>query len=441
MKCFLYATLLTCTSGFAYEAYVSNVLSGTVSVIDTETNMVIKTLIVGGFPKRVIINPNQTQAYVMNGDGNISVINVLTNTVSTIPIGAPVADAAFSLDGKFAYVAANNGVFVINTANNAVTQLNSTPSMNNAVVSPNNQFAYLIQNNNPNAQMFIIDIASNTIIGSPITIDPMADALAIAPNNEKIYITSAGNESVQIIDIPGYATAADLTMLNEPQMTVITPDSSQAYISGGDGVINIVNDMIHMTISVGETTFMVFTLDGGTLYASNDVGSTVVPIDTQTNMGLTPITVGTHPQQIAITPDGKFLYVANSGSSNVSVIDIATSSVIATIPVDNDPQFVGIANPFQPPQSVVGKQIYNRFFTQSDIINRLRWQPPSTGTMPVQYNIYRNAALTDLAGSVPASTQEFLDHNRKKGAVYTYYIVSVDAFGQFSSAVELTVYP
>jgi YVTN family beta-propeller protein len=75
-------------------------------------------------------------------------------------------------------------------------------------------------------------------------------------------------------------------------------------------------------------------------------------IDTATNQVVgAPITVGTSPFGIAITPDGTRAYVANNSSATVSVIYTATNQVVgAPIPVGSNPDAVAIV-PDQPPQA------------------------------------------------------------------------------------------
>ncbi|MBQ26537.1 MAG: hypothetical protein CMH81_00115 [Nitrospiraceae bacterium] len=71
------------------RAYVTNNSSGTVSVIDVDTNTVIATIPVEDAPNGVAITPDGTRAYVTNWLSNtVSVIDVTTNTVvATIPVG------------------------------------------------------------------------------------------------------------------------------------------------------------------------------------------------------------------------------------------------------------------------------------------------------------------------------------------------------------------
>ncbi|HSX12152.1 MAG TPA: hypothetical protein VLF61_01525, partial [Rhabdochlamydiaceae bacterium] len=87
-----------------------------------------------------------------------------------------------------------------------------------------------------------------------------------------------------------------------------------------------------------------------------------------------------------------------------------------------------------------GSQVNNRFLTQSDLVNVLLWEPPNHFT-PVTYTIFRNAALTDIAGVVPASTLSFVDHNRRKKQFYTYYLVATNAQGNTMNLGSITVTP
>ncbi len=70
-------------------AYVTNLGSNNVSVIDTASNSVIATVSVGTAPYGIAISPDGSLVYVGNlGDGTVSIISTSTNTVTaTIPVG------------------------------------------------------------------------------------------------------------------------------------------------------------------------------------------------------------------------------------------------------------------------------------------------------------------------------------------------------------------
>ena len=75
-------------------------------------------------------------------------------------------------------------------------------------------------------------------------------------------------------------------------------------------------------------------------------------------------------------------------------------------------------------------------------MNVITWNTPSNGTLPAQYLIYRNSALTDLAGVVSATGPlEFRDHNRQKNQPYSYFVVSQTQSGATAAAANVTVLP
>lgn len=77
---------------------------------------------------------------------------------------------------------------------------------------------------------------------------------------------------------------------------------------------------------------------------------------------------------------------------------------------------------------IVGLADQNRSVLQKELFNAIQWAAP-TGVpwTPAVYQIYRDAALTNLAGTVPATGPlQFVDHNRQKETAYTYYLVAVD---------------
>src|SRR5262249_60420038 len=86
--------------------YVDNLRGNSVSVIDTATNTVTATILVGRNPEGVAISPDGAFAYVVNNsDNSVSVIATATNTVvTTVSVGRLPGPVAVSPDGTLVYV-------------------------------------------------------------------------------------------------------------------------------------------------------------------------------------------------------------------------------------------------------------------------------------------------------------------------------------------------
>ena len=113
-----------------------------------------------------------------------------------------------------------------------------------------------------------------------------------------------------------------------------------------------------------------------------------------------------------------------------------------------DTWLLGVVNaePLLPPADASVRQVKNRFATQTDLINVVTWIAPTTGEVPVRYRIYRNPDLTQLAGKVSGDSGvkglfTFRDENMEEGKEYSYYVVSVDVFGNISHPAEVTFIP
>src|SRR6516165_10061549 len=77
-------------------------------------------------------------------------------------------------------------------------------------------------------------------------------------------------------------------------------------------------------------------------YITNSGDNTVSVIDTATNTVVgSPITVGSLPFGVAVTPDSSKVYVGNSVGGTVSVIDTATNTVTGSLPVGHAPGAFG----------------------------------------------------------------------------------------------------
>src|ERR1700724_3604157 len=66
-------------------------------------------------------------------------------------------------------------------------------------------------------------------------------------------------------------------------------------------------------------------------YISNAGSNSVSVIDTETNTVVgSPLTVGSQPAGVAVTPDGKYAYVTNNGSNAISIIESVTNRVLGS---------------------------------------------------------------------------------------------------------------
>ena len=150
----------------------------------------------------------------------------------------------------------------------------------------------------------------------------------------RLYVTNYGSGTVSVIDVSN-PLAPKLVDTNPA-----TPTTIDAIKVGSNP----------RGIAFAQTA------NGPRLYVANRGSGSVSVIDAVTNKAIDAnpattttvdaITVGSTPQQIAISPDGKTAYVTNYGSNTVSIIDTVTNKVVDAKPATTAVDAVAVrANP------------------------------------------------------------------------------------------------
>ena len=287
-------------------AFITNLNSNTVSVINTGNNNVTATVPVGTNPMGVTVSPDGARTYVTNtkyGDrGTVSVIDTAINKVTaTVDIGYKYSPCGIAItqDGKKLYVADRDvkGVSVIDTSTNTVT----------ATV--------------------------------PVGTNPLG--VAIIPDGTKVYVTNRYSNNVSVIDTTTNTVIATVKVELGPCGVTGNQNGTELYVANCESntisVINTSSNTVTSTVPVGKWPMgIAVSPDGKKVYVANEGSNNVSVIDTETKTVIATVKVGKNPYGISVTPDGTKAYVANSGDNDnlgktVSVIDTATNKVTATV--------------------------------------------------------------------------------------------------------------
>ena len=163
-------------------AYVTNQKSGSVSVINYETKVVLKIIKTGYGAQGIDITPDGKEVWVTNSRENtISLINTETNTVEdTLNTGKGAYRLKFSLDGKYAFVtnAYDGTIFVFDRSirhkiktitlpgKSSFIQrvLYHTPTPRDMFMHPNQRHAFIANSNADKVE--VLDLKTLKIVGN-----------------------------------------------------------------------------------------------------------------------------------------------------------------------------------------------------------------------------------------------------------------------------------
>ncbi len=330
-------------------AYVTNPLTGTVSVIDTnpgsaDFNKVVSTINVevGDYYDhfKIAITPDGTRAYLVNQrSGTISVIDLdpgstgFNQVVSTIEVRGVPARIAFTPDGTRAYVTHHglgDNVWVIDT--------------------------------DPGSTEF------NKVV-SRLAVWQIPHGIAITPDGTRAYVVDITIGFVSVVDIDPASSDYNKVVsriwegvgINAGWSIAITPDGTRAYVPSSSGVawanyVAVIDvdpnstdfNKVVSKIEAGPSSIrLAITPDGTLAYVANVGYGTVSVVDTNPssadfNKMVSTIEVGGYHEVIAITPDGSHIYVVLYGGS-VVVIDRSDNSVVDTLTFEGEGSWVAIA--------------------------------------------------------------------------------------------------
>jgi YVTN family beta-propeller protein len=256
-------------------AYVTNIASNNVSVIDTATNAVTATIPVGTQPREMTVDPTTHTAYVTNAESDtVSVIDEASEKVTaTVPVDAPEG-VAVDPGEHSVYVAdtIDNYVSVIDTVTDRVTQTIPVGANPFAIaVDPVTHTAYTA--NSIGNDVTVINTATNTVTATIGNID-FSLAIAADPATGTVYATEAGSGNVAVIKESTDAVTATIAVGSDPRGIAVDPTSGTVYVSnldaGSMSVIDAATNTVTATVTGTNGPFRVAADPAaGTAYVTN----------------------------------------------------------------------------------------------------------------------------------------------------------------------------
>lgn len=291
--------------GFAYIACYGNVQGGYIDVINTSTDVKVRTIPITAYPQGIAVSKNGDVVYTTNQNSGKNV-KILTATNTVTPYTAMGYGIAIAPDGNTYYYTSGTGtsLFAVNTVTNSTATI--TVGNNPYGVAVNSTGSKVYVANNGSNSVSVVNTTNNSVATIPIGpgFKPYGIAIVKTPDEELVYVINSGNNSVTVLQASNNGILTVIPVGSQPVGVTASPDGTYVYVTNkGDNSVSVIN--------------------------------------TATNTVTKTITVGSNPVGISVTPDGKKVYVANSGSATVSVINTATNAVTVSVDVYNTPESFG----------------------------------------------------------------------------------------------------
>jgi phospholipase C len=260
------------------EVWVTESGGNTVSVIDTSTNKITSTVVVGVYPQGIAITPDGKTAYVANtgpntgpgGSRTLTKVDVASKASGgNIEVGDAPKGVAITPDGTTVAVACADGVYSVATAEGTVTK-------------------------------------SPVEFQSPL-------GVAVTPDGSSFWVTDVDADSVVVISASDLSQKGSISVGDTPWRVAVSSDGTSAYVTNANAD----------TVSVIDTASMAVTdtiaLGGFNTPNNVDKGTTFALLHHQ-------------PTAVAVASDGSVWVVCNV-SSSLAIIDPTSNTVVDSLEI------------------------------------------------------------------------------------------------------------
>ncbi|PYV08934.1 MAG: hypothetical protein DMG07_24380 [Acidobacteria bacterium] len=299
------------------KLYVLNSLADDMTVIDVETDQIVRTVKVGKEPHGIASPAAQDVLYVSNeGEDSLTVVDTATDEVKAkyTGLGKRPNEIEVTPDGRYVYVSvvADGKYEVFDTVKKSIVARLDTDGMpHNVVGSPDGRWMYLSPNDRRER-----------------TVEYMRKQGMPTSLNKKIYV----------VDTRTHSIVGTVPLPNAPRPTAISPDGRRLYVNV-DGLLGFVVVDTEQRRVISEAQYQLSEAERRVETRSHGIGVTpdgkeVWSLDRGNGLAhifdvrrLPPrqvgrVAVGKAPYWLTFTPDGKTIYVSNSQEDTISVIDV-----------------------------------------------------------------------------------------------------------------------
>ncbi len=310
--------------------YVTNEVSGDVTVIDGASLRAVGTVKLGKRPRGLKISPSGKILFV---------------ALSGSPIVPPGADEASAPPPDKA--ADGIGVVDLRTLR-LLRTLRGVSDPEQLAISRDGKRLYVASEDT--ASLHVLDVESGKNLAK-LNVGHEPEGVTASPDGRLMCVTSEGDSTVSLVDTATNSVAATIEVGKRPRFCAFSPEGDRAYVSGElDASITVIDVRSRKTLQkitlTGENVRpmgIAVTADGKRLYATTGRGGTLVEIDTSTYRIERSVQVGPRPWNVALSQDGNHIYTANGPSNDVSVVDAKSFAVVRKISAGERPWGVIVA--------------------------------------------------------------------------------------------------
>jgi YVTN family beta-propeller protein len=259
----------------------------------------------------LLLSSNESTLCRIGSDGasTVSVIDTQTDKiVRSIEVGPNPHGLAIAPDGRQILVGAygTNQVLLVDTRTDQIVKRLPVPMPHNSVLSPDGHTAYVGSQKQGATAIVILDLIQGTRVGTiPLAKTPRG--LALSPDAKQLYVTVAGADAVQVVDLASQRVIGQIPVGASPHHVLMLPNGTAGLVvSQGPGTLEFFDPMrrtVSHIVQVGTNPhWLAVSTDGRTAYVTNEGSQDVSIVDIASGTVTATVQVGNAPRKIVVQP-------------------------------------------------------------------------------------------------------------------------------------------
>lgn len=308
-----------------YYIYVTNEVSGDVSVIDPVSRKTTAVIALGKRPRGMALSPDGSLLYV---------------ALSGSPIAGPsVDDAMLPPPDKAA-----DGIAIVDVHSRRLLRvLRGVSDPEQVAVSPDGARLYVASEDT--GRLIVLDAASGRALAS-LDVGGEPEGVAVSRHGDLVLATSEADNVLTIVAAraqPRIVARVGVGM--RPRHAAFSVDGARIFVPGElDASLTTVDTRTRQVTKTmrfpdrkARPMEVAVSANSAYVYVTTGRGGALARIDAKTLRYIDEVAVGARPWGLALSPDGRFAFTANGPSNDVAMVDLVTMTIVRKIPVGTKP--------------------------------------------------------------------------------------------------------
>lgn len=314
-----------------YLVYVSNELSGDISVVDPETRQVIQHYQAGKRPRGIAVSADGRKLFI---------------AVSGSPRMGPGADRSRA-DAPASDKAADGIVVLDAQTGRLEVKLDVGSDPEEFALGADGKRVFVA--NEDSGEFSAWDVATGRKVFSH-SVSEEPEGVAVSPNGREAWVGCEAGGDIFMFDAETGTQVGHALVGKRPRSIAFAPDGRRAYVAlEGEAAVAVVDAVSHQLLRKIEIPGasvlpmgIAVSADGKLACVTTGRGGHVAFLDLENGRTSESVEVRRRPWGIELSPDGKFAFTANGPSNDISVIDLASRKEVARITAGTGPWGIAV---------------------------------------------------------------------------------------------------